>query len=161
MLHCSPSHRTVKRECLWQLHTTLYCTIIPVPSMGHYSSPLHGLFSSSIHGPLSQFILWTVFQFHSWTIIPVHSVDHFPVPSVDHYSGWFSWLHGCRVPSREPVSLLRVRLVHSGLSDPFKCQGKRRAGCSDLVSVELLQSIPSVRCFMQLSILTLLHRLGS
>ena len=73
MLHCSPSHRTVKREYLWQLHTTLYCTIIPVPSMRHYSSPLHGLFSSSIHGPLSRFILWTIFQFLLWIIILVDS----------------------------------------------------------------------------------------
>lgn len=73
MLHCSLSHRTVKREWLWQLHTTLYCSIIPVPSVGHYSSPLHGRFSSSIHGPLSRFILWTIFQFLLWIIILVHS----------------------------------------------------------------------------------------
>lgn len=82
MLHCSPSHRTVKREWLQQLHATLYCTIIPFPS---------------------QSVAWTVFQFHSWITIPDRPVDHFRVPSEDHYSSSFSRLRGCRAPSGEPV----------------------------------------------------------
>ena len=89
MLHCSPSHRTVKRECLWQLHTTFIVPLFqflpwaiipvhcmdyfPVPFMGHYPSSFCGLFSSSIHGPLSRFILWTIFQFLLWIIILVDS----------------------------------------------------------------------------------------
>lgn len=89
----------------------------------------------SIHGPLSQFTLWTIFQFLLWIIIPVHSHG-----SVD--AGLSPW--AC-------APLVRVRLMRSELSDPFKCQGKRRAGCPDLVSIELLQCIPCVRCFMQLS----------
>lgn len=136
-----------------------------VIAVAHSSVLYH--YSSSFRGPLLQPIAWTIFQFHSWTTIPVHSVDcsisiHGPLSQFILWTiFWFLlWIiipvhsHGSMDAGLPPwacAPLVRVGLMRSGLSDPFKCQGKRRAGCPDLVSVELLQCIPCVRCFMQLS----------